>query len=82
MQLHRLIPLSLAFGLMATPALADDAGVGTTPPEETDSGDDAQEDEEEEEKGCAHVAVPHNLAILGAGLLLFVAASRRRAPRA
>jgi hypothetical protein len=81
MTLRRLRPLSLAFGLMATPAFADDAGVGTTLPEETeDSGGDEQE-EEEEEKGCAHVAVPHNLAILGAGLLLFVAASRRRAPR-
>ena len=73
----------LVFGTL--PAVADMSG--TTWPEEEeeeaeaeDEDADEAEDEatdDEEEKGCSHVLRPHNLAVVGAGLLVFTVVARR-----
>ena len=64
---------TLVFALGSTPVLADDAGPGTEP---SDTASDDEEDEDDD-KGCAHIMMPQNLAVLGTGLLVFVVASRR-----
>ena len=75
MLLHRLTAITLiAFLTLAgSTVLADDGG---PPPEDT-----GEEEADDDDKGCAHVMMPHNLAVLGAGIVLFVVASRRGAPR-
>ena len=72
--------LALALGtavLTGLPALADSAGTTEWPEEPSDSGEEDEEEEEEEEKGCAHVLMPQNLAVFGAGVVLFAIAARR-----
>ena len=78
---RRLMMVALATLLTLSTATAHADSAGTTPPPPEDTGDEEddndEEDEEEDEKGCAHVAGPQNLAVFGAGILLFVVASRR-----
>ena len=75
---YRLMLVTLAAWLAMGPstAVADDGGPG---PGEEDSGE--EDDKDDDDKGCAHVMMPHNLAVLGAGVVLFVVASRRGAPK-
>jgi hypothetical protein len=66
---------TLVLTLGATPVAADDAGPGPgTEPSDTASDD---EEDDDDDKGCAHMMMPQNLAVLGTGLLVFVVASRR-----
>ena len=75
---RRLMMVALATLLTLSTATAHADSAGTTPPPPEDTGDEEDDsDEEEDEKGCAHVAGPQNLAVFGAGMLLFVVASRR-----
>ena len=55
---------------------------GEADDEDMDEDEDADEAEDEatddeEEKGCSHVLRPHNLAVVGAGLLVFTEVARR-----
>ena len=72
-----ILTLAAMLSFTGSTALADDCG--NCPEEEYDSGEEDEEDEDE--KGCSHIMMPQNLAVMGVGLLLFVVGTRRGSPQ-